>query len=197
MIDLSGWRERAGGARQLLALALRNVLRHRRRSAIALGAVVFGVVAMLLANGFIDWVLWAMRESTIRSQLGHLQVTRAHYRAAGAADPFAFLIPANAPVRAAIAAEPRVEVVAPRLSFSGLASLNDATLSFIGDGVVPEREAAIHRSHRLDTSVNVVAGRDLADAAAPEAILGRGWPRTSARRSATAWCCSPRAAAAA
>lgn len=174
MIDLSGWRERAGGARQLLALALRNVLRHRRRSVIALGAVVFGVVAMLLANGFIDWVLWAMRESTIRSQLGHLQVTRAHYRAAGAADPFAFLIPANAPVRAAIAAEPRVEVVAPRLSFSGLASLNDATLSFIGDGVVPEREAAIHRSHRLDTSVNVVAGRDLADAAAPEAILGKG-----------------------
>jgi putative ABC transport system permease protein len=174
MIDLTGWRERTIEARQLLTLALRNVVRHRRRSAIALGAVVFGIVAMLLANGFIDWVLWAMRESTIRSQLGHLQVTRAQYRESGTADPFGFLIPPGAAVHEALAGERRVKVVAPRLSFSGMASLGDATLSFIGDGVVPEREAAIHRSHRLDTSVNIVDGRDLADEATPAAILGKG-----------------------
>lgn len=177
-IDLSAWgdqaRARAAAARQLVALAWRNVLRHRRRSAIALGAVVFGIVAMLLANGFIDWVLWAMRESTIRSQLGHLQVTRAQYRESGTADPFGFLIPANAPVHAALAGESHVKVVAPRLSFSGLVSLGDATLSFLGEGVLPEREAAIHRSHRLDTSMNIVDGRDLADGTAPEVILGKG-----------------------
>lgn len=174
MIALPDWRGQAGGARQLLGLALRNVLRHRRRTAIALGAVVFGIVAMLLANGFIDWVLWAMRESTVRSQLGHLQVTRAHYRESGTADPFGFLIPPGAPVQAIVAGAPHVEVVAPRLAFSGLASRDDATLSFLGEGVLPEREAAIHRSHRLDTSVNIVAGRDLADDAAAEAILGKG-----------------------
>lgn len=174
MIELSGWREWTIGARQLLTLALRNVVRHRRRSAIAFGAVVVGIVAMLLANGFIDWVLWAMRESTIRSQLGHLQVTRAQYHESGTADPFGFLIPPSAPVHEALAAEGRVKVVAPRLSFSGLVSLGDATLSFIGDGVVPEREAAIHRSHRLDTSVNIVDGRDLPDEATPATILGKG-----------------------
>jgi putative ABC transport system permease protein len=171
LTDLS---ERAAGAGQLLALALRNVLRHRRRSAIALGAVAFGVVAMLVANGFIEWMLWAMRESTIRSHLGHLQVTRAHYRSSGTADPFGYLIPASAPVRATLAGEPRIRIIAPRLSFSGLVSLDNATLSFIGEGVVPDREAAIHRSHNLDTSVNIVAGRDLEEDAAGTVILGKG-----------------------
>jgi putative ABC transport system permease protein len=177
-VDLSAWRERVFGevaaARQLVALAWRNVLRHRRRSAIALGAVVFGVVAMLLANGFIDWVLWGMRETTIRSHLGHVQVARAGYRAGGTADPLAFLIPSDAAIRGALEATPHVAVVAPRLAFSGLVSREDATLSFIGEAVAPGREAAIHRSDRFNLSLNITDGADLADDGAPAVILGRG-----------------------
>ncbi len=165
---------RAAAVRQVVSLAFRNVTRHRRRSVIAVGAVAFGVVAMLLANGFIDWVLWGMRETTIRSHLGHLQVTRAKYREGGTADPFAYLIPPDAPIRAALEAEPHVAVVAPRLSFNGLVSRGDATLSFIGEGVAPDREAAIHRSDRFNLSVNIVEGRDLGDDAKPAVIVGTG-----------------------
>ena len=34
-----------------------------------------------------------MRESTIQSRLGHIQVTRPGYFQTGSADPFAFLLP--------------------------------------------------------------------------------------------------------
>lgn len=166
--------EQASAARQLVALAFRNVLRHKRRSLIAFGAVAFGVVAMLLANGFIDWVLWGMRETTIRSHLGHIQVTRAQYREGGTADPFSYLIASNAPIRSALEHEPHVAVVAPRLSFNGLVSRGDATLSFIGEGVAPDREAAIHRSDRFNLSLNITDGQDLGEDEKPAVILGTG-----------------------
>lgn len=68
-------------------LALRSLLRQPRRTAIALFAIGFGVVALLLAGGFMEWIFWAMRESTIQSQLGHVQVVRPGYLEQGAADP--------------------------------------------------------------------------------------------------------------
>src|SRR6266487_4457178 len=75
------------------ALAVRNLIRQPRRSAIALTAITFGIVALLLASGFIEWIFFDMRESTIRDQLGHLQITRPGYHDAGASDPSRFLLP--------------------------------------------------------------------------------------------------------
>ena len=43
-------------------LALRNILRQRRRSLIAIAAIGFGVIAMMLSAGYIEWVFWANRE---------------------------------------------------------------------------------------------------------------------------------------
>ena len=59
-----------------LLAAFRNILWQMRRSAIGLFAVGCGVVAFLLAAGFIEWMYWALREATIRSGLGHVQVVR-------------------------------------------------------------------------------------------------------------------------
>lgn len=57
---------------QTFRLAARNLLRQRRRVFLALATVCGGVVAYLLAGGFIHWIFQDMRESTIHSQLGHL-----------------------------------------------------------------------------------------------------------------------------
>ena len=62
-----------------LSLAARNIARQRRRSAFALAAIAFGVAALIVANGFIDWILFKHRETTITSQFGHIQVTRKGY----------------------------------------------------------------------------------------------------------------------
>ena len=57
---------------------------------------------MVLAEGFIQWVFWAMREATIQSQSGHIQVVRPGYFSKGSANPFDYLLPAASPVLNAV-----------------------------------------------------------------------------------------------
>jgi putative ABC transport system permease protein len=151
-----------------LLIAFRNVFRHRRRSLTGISSVAFGVVALMLAAGFIEWIYWAMREDTIRSRLGHMQIVRAGYLEDGQADPFRFLLPANSPERTAIEALPEVETLAPRLAFSGLISLGETTLSFIGEGIDAEREG------RLATQTDIRAGQALAAGDQNSVMLGEG-----------------------
>jgi hypothetical protein len=138
-----------------LWLAMRSVLRQGRRTMIAIAAVSFGVVAMILAAGFIEWLMDGMRESTIKSQLGHIQIVRPGYVERGTADPFGFLIEGEDAARAVVEASPGVEVVAPRLSFNGLASKGENTFAFLGQGVSARAEAV------LSSSITITRGRNL------------------------------------
>ncbi|MBA4142482.1 MAG: ABC transporter permease [Nitrosospira sp.] len=151
-------------------LALRNVVRQRRRSAITIGAVAFGIAALVLANGFIQWILLDFREATINSQLGHLQVVRPGYHAAGKADPFAFLLPETLPELEAAKGGQQIKAIIPRLSFSGLISHGETTLSFIGDGDDPEGQEAftkalqisVGRNLSVDDPLGIIVGEGLA-----------------------------------
>lgn len=155
-----------------LLIATRNLARNRRRALTALLTIAAGVIAMVLADGFIQWIYWAMREATIQSQLGHIQIVRPGFHQAGAASPYDYLLPAKSPVRDAVEASPGVKLVAPRMAVTGLISHGDTTVSFIADGVDPEKEA------RLSKALRIVKGRDLSGANAQEVILGRGLART-------------------
>lgn len=152
-------------------IAARNLLRNRRRAAIALLTIGGAAIAMVLADGFVQWILWAMREGTIQSQTGHVQVVRPGYFQSGAADPFAFVIPQARPERQEIETTPGVKVVAPRLSVTGLASHGETSVAFIGEGVDPAREKDLSKAFRI------VAGKNLAGVDAREVILGRGLAR--------------------
>jgi putative ABC transport system permease protein len=154
-----------------LFLAARNLGRNRRRASIALLIVAVGVISMVLAEGFVHWVFWAMREGVIQSQLGHVQVVRPGYFKAGAADPFEYMLPLSPPQREAIEATPGVKLVAPRLSVSGLISHGENTVSFLADGVVPDKEADLSKAFRI------IEGENLSAADAAEVILGRGLAR--------------------
>ncbi|SFW11302.1 ABC transporter permease [Nitrosovibrio sp. Nv17] len=155
-------------------IAARNLARNRRRALAALLMVVVGGVSLILADGFIQWIFWAMRESTIHSQSGHIQVMRPGYLAAGASDPYAYMLPENSPQRSAIESTAGVKLTTPRLALSGLISHDETTVAFMADGVDPNREA------ELSKSLNIVTGRNLADAKAREVILGSGLARTLA-----------------
>lgn len=133
-----------------LRLALRNILRQRRRSLIAVAAVSFGIIAMMLAAGFIEWIFWANRDGVTVKQIGHIQVAKPGYYEGGKADPFAFLMPADTAALAAISAIPEVTGVAPRMDFIGLVSHGESTLSFIGEGIDPERDPALGQLHVIE-----------------------------------------------
>lgn len=140
-----------------LTLAFRNVRRQRRRSAIATGAVTFGITALILANGFIEWIFLDFRESTIRAGLGHLQIARPGYHDAGKADPYAFLLPDKIPQLENPGEPGQIRAVAPRISFSGLISRGEATISFIGDGEDPRQQEFFGDALRISKGRNLTA----------------------------------------
>lgn len=144
-------------------LALRNVLRQRRRSVIAIAAISFGVMAMMLAAGYIEWIFRANRDLAIDQQYGHIQVTKRGYQEAGQANPFAFIMPPeDSHAFSVLQHTPGVRSVAPRLVFNGLISHGDSTLSFLGLGIDPQDP--------LSRSPIIVEGKTL-DAAEPNGIL--------------------------
>ncbi|WP_374691184.1 ABC transporter permease [Accumulibacter sp.] len=151
-----------------LAIAFRNVVRQRRRSAMAVVAVAFGVISLLLAGGFIEWIYQAMREDTIHSHLGHIQIVRPRYLDSGIADPFAYLLPEQSQARQLAEQAPHVRLLAPRLGFSGLISRGDSTISFVADGVDPEKEAQLSRT------LLISAGEGLSSTEPKGIILGDG-----------------------
>ena len=155
----------------MMQLALRNLFRHRKRTAIALATIGFGVIALLLAGGFIDWIFWGMRENTIKSRLGHIQVTRPGYFQSGSADPFAFLLSEQQLQQFNLEGFTEVTAVSPRLAFTGLISHGDVTIGFIGEGVDPEKDAD------LSEGLTVMQGNAL-DSGDPSGIfMGGGLAR--------------------
>jgi len=128
---------------QDLQLSFRNVVRQSRRSAMAIVAVTCGVVILLLAGGFIESNLRDGRELTIGSRLGHIQIARPGYFEMGQSEPFAYLLPQDSEDRKAIEQFPGVKITGARLSFGGLVSHGESTISFIGEAVEPDKEDAL------------------------------------------------------
>ena len=151
----------------MFELALRNVLGHRLRAGMTLGAVVFGVVSLVLSGGFVEDMFIQLREAVIHSQFGHLQVNARGYFEKGARAPDRFMIDPD-PLRREIAKLPGVDDVMARVSFSGLLSSGRSDHSIVGEGIEPGREA------RLGTFIRIESGRALADQDTYAMIVGKG-----------------------
>ena len=124
----------------LVSLSVRNIFRNGRRSAITVISIVVGFAAMACFGAFIEFSFEGLRENTIRTQLGHLQIYARGYWERRVSDLESVLIDDPGEVMERIAELPGVAAVAPRLSFSGLGSTGNATVNVSVVGVDPERE---------------------------------------------------------
>jgi putative ABC transport system permease protein len=137
---------RWGAAAHLIAmLALKHVLRNRRRTAISLAAVSFGVAALILAGGFVASLLVKLREDTIYSQLGHIQIENPKFAEFGLSQPYTHLLSTDAANFEPIARLAGVRAVMPRLALNGLISVGETTLSFTAQAVDPAKEVLLSR----------------------------------------------------
>ena len=133
-----------------------------------MGAIAFGVIALILAGSFIEWIFWATREGTIYAGLGHIRVARAGFRDSGTADLEKFRLPLKSAVLDSLLGDPAVRTVAPRLSFSGLVSHGDTTISFLGEGLDPAAET------KFNDAPLIVKGEMLSSSASKEIVVGYG-----------------------
>ncbi len=128
-----------------ILMALRNLARNRRRTAISLLVIATGAVALLLTRGFITFSFRGLEGALIHGGLGHLEVAAADVAGAGRLDrPVSDALVDWAAVRDRLAALPEVSAVGANVHLMGIASTPAGkSASFIAVGVEPDREEAM------------------------------------------------------
>jgi putative ABC transport system permease protein len=126
-----------------LSLALRNLLRNRRRSLTTLLAMVIGAVTILIFGGYSRNVTYGLETQTIQ-RIGHLQIQHKDYFLYGTGNPGAYGIANYSRVIDVVAHDPvlapMLKVVTPTLSLGGIAGNFAAGVSrtVFGGGAVVE-----------------------------------------------------------
>ena len=141
----------------MFRLALRNIIRKKTHTAMTLAAVVCGVVALILAGGWVNDIFVQLGEALIHSQSGHVQIYKQGFYAEGSRSPEKYLIANPEDLKKEIARDTKVDLVMARLNFAALLSNGRSDLPIIGEGVEPGMEA------RLGSFVQILKGRRLAE----------------------------------
>src|SRR5450759_2010906 len=145
-----------------LSLALRNLLRNRRRSLTTLLAMVIGAVTILIFGGYSRNITYSLQTSyVIRG--GHLQIQRKDYFLYGSGNPAAYGIPGYQRVIDLVARDPvlapMLTVVTPTLSLGGIAGNFAEGLSrtIIGTGVIVDDRNRMRRWNDFGIPLNIPA----------------------------------------
>ncbi|HWP60812.1 MAG TPA: ABC transporter permease [Candidatus Acidoferrales bacterium] len=149
-------------------LAFRNIFRHQARTALTLAAISFGVIALILAGGFVQDIYIQLREAVIHSQFGHLQVYRAGFGTFGRRSPYQYMISNPERTVAELRQLEHVVDIMPRVNFSALLSNGRSSLPVIGEGIDPEKEV------KLSSYMRIKSGRQISGADAFGILLGEG-----------------------
>lgn len=120
--------------------------RQRRRTAVTLSAIVFGVASLILAGGFVADVFVQLGEALIHSKSGHVQVGREGFFSYGSRSPEKYLLEDPQSDRVFVAGLPQVESVMARIQFSGLLNNGKTDLPVIGEGVEAPSSPPLPRS---------------------------------------------------
>ncbi len=157
-----------------LKIAFLNVLRNNRRTTITVLAIVFGSVSLIVFGGFVQSMYDGLRESMIRSQLGHLQVYKKGFSEFGTLEPEKYLLTAkeSRQIVEIIEAQKGVEIVTSRLNFSGLLSNGKTSMGIFGVGMDADKEAL------MNSSVKILEGDDLFPDDLESALIGEGLSRS-------------------
>lgn len=151
--------------RVLLSLALRNIFRNRRRTILTFFAIVSGMASIIVFGGFVSYTYFALREQTIHSQLGHLNIFRAGYSAHPGDSSKYFLADFGA-IEKQAASVSGVRTVTARLGFSALISTGDKTMNCLATGIIADRE------QELSNAETILAGRRLGVNDSSGVVLG-------------------------
>ncbi|MEI6033583.1 MAG: FtsX-like permease family protein [Verrucomicrobiae bacterium] len=172
-------------------LALRNVLRNKRRTLATVLAIGLSCAGLVLFGGYVVWAHLAS-ETHAASMTGHLQLFQEGFRSKGAGNPAAYAIASYDGIKRQMLEDevigPLLEMVTGQLLVQGMVSSADRQTStaFLGIGAFPEDLERLARwnPHGLADVRAIAANAELyaagpeLDASDPEGItLGVGLAR--------------------
>jgi putative ABC transport system permease protein len=164
-----------------LALALRNLLRNRRRSLATLLAMLVGSVSILLFGGYVQNIVYGLQTNYVRGG-GHLQLQHRDYLLFGSADPTAYGIADYGHVIDVVERDPvlapMLTVVTPSLEFGGIGGNFAASVSrtvYASGIVVADRNAMqLWNDYGFSDKPEVLS---LTGSSADSAVIGTGVAR--------------------
>ncbi len=152
--------------RLLLTLALRNLLRHKRRTLLTASALILGIALMVLGRAWTRAMETAVVEPAKGGTLGHVQVF-AKDAAADEGGTVSFILPQNnyrllpdpsALIDRVLRSEPRLAAGLARLMVGALLSNGDASMEVVLIGIDPKARPAVYPAVELREGRHFVAG---------------------------------------
>lgn len=153
--------------RTLARIAVRNLLKNRRRSFYAVLAIALGFAAVNVFGGFTRYINASLRDGFIYSMgYGHITIFREGFLDQGVLDPGNFLLSkAQADsIGQVLHEQPEVDLVTPQLFVSGILSNGEVSTIFIADGRIPsDLEKIASRAQGAMGLLTAYDGRPLSD----------------------------------
>jgi putative ABC transport system permease protein len=121
-------------------LSAKNVLRNKRRTLTTMAIITFGVSMLLLAFGHVEYIKWGLRETVIHGQTGHFQLCSKKYLENKEKRILEYGIDDWQKIAKVLSNISYVNVVTPRITFSGLVSTGDISIGIMVSAVLPLNE---------------------------------------------------------
>lgn len=165
----------------ILSLALRNLLRNRRRSLATLLAIAIGSMSILLFGGFSANIKYSMETTHIRMG-GHFQLQHRDFQTFGTGNPTAYgIADADGIIKAILSDEilSKMTLVAtPLLQFGGIAGNYSAGVSqtILGTGLVAQDQSRMREWNDYDIPI-LATPLKLSGTPPDSAVIGTGLAR--------------------
>jgi putative ABC transport system permease protein len=126
---------------KIVKIAIRNLLRNRRRTIITISAIFFGVVAIICMKGLLTGLQEAFAKNIAEGFLGDIQLHKEGFLEAAQANPLDFVLPNVEKIKALLTNEGLS--FSERIRFAGMVSTGENTLMFQGLSFYPNKERFI------------------------------------------------------
>jgi putative ABC transport system permease protein len=137
-------------AASLARLAMRSLVRNRRRSFITLAAVAVGVAVVIFAHGFGEGLMRMMVRNSLENRLGAMQVHAKGYLDASEGAPLKLDIANSEELIAKARTVPGVVAVAPRIRFGALVGNGRTSSIVIAEAIDATRELEVCPGRRAE-----------------------------------------------
>jgi len=129
-----------------IIIAIRNLLKNRRRSFFTIIAVMLGYAAVVLFDGYINYMFTSLKESFIYSSGGaHLTIFKKGFLEEGKLHPERYLISKDelSVFNKISLLQKNIIVTSPELKINGLISNGNISTIFFATGIVPSKRKQI------------------------------------------------------
>lgn len=151
-----------------LKIALRNISRNRSRTVLSVLMIAGAAMGIILFHGFSGYLLHRLQWSAIDNRYNHIQVATQQFWDMSPGSRKAQLIGDYPALSQKVQAIPGVTMVSGRMSFYGLLSTGDDTVSAQGMGYEPDKEVQFQKN------LVVYDGKHLDPNNPNEVIVGEG-----------------------